>query len=325
MKLAITGGTGFVGHHLAQVLAQQGHEVVIIARGHDQRNKSIRALPHVSFVASDVGDQEHLVHALTGCDGITHCAGINRELGKQTYQLVHVEGTRAVLHAAREAGIHKFVFLSFLRARPNCGSAYHESKWAAEELVRTSEIPYTILKAGIIYGKGDHLLSHVSRSLHTVPLFPLVGMKEKPLRPVAQEDVVRILQAALVEERLLNQTVAVIGPEEMTLGEVVTRVAHVVSRPVLLLHFPVQFHYFLSWCFERLMVIPLVAVAQVRILAEGVVEALPACDSLPLDLTPRRCFTEQQIRQGLPEVSHFGVVDCRPLAWLKKRELLVGE
>jgi len=310
MKIAITGGTGFVGHHLAQVLAQQGHEVVIIARGQDQRDKNIRILPHVSFVAIDVNDEEHLVHALTGCDGIAHCAGINREIGKQTYQQVHVEGTRTVIHAARKAGIHKFAFLSFLRARPNCGSAYHESKWAAEELVRTSEIPYTILKAGVIYGKGDHMLDHLSRSLHTFPLFPLIGMKDKPLRPVAEEDVVRVLQAALVEERLTNQTVAVMGPEEITLGEAVKRVAHVLRRPVLLLHFPVPFHYFLSWWLERLMVIPLIASAQVRILSEGVVEALPPCDSLPLDLTPQRSFTEQQIRQGLPKVSRFGMADC---------------
>lgn len=320
MKIAITGGTGFVGSHLALALAQQGHEVVIIARGHDQRNKSIRNLPHARFIATSLGDEEHLVQAFAGCDSVAHCAGINRETGKQTYQQVHVEGTRAVVNAARKAGVRKIVFLSFLRARPNCGSTYHESKWTAEELVRTSQIPYTTLKAGIIYGKGDHLLDHLSRSLHTFPFFPLVGMKEKPLRPVAGEDVVRVLQAALVEERLMNQTVAVMGPEEITLGEIVKRVAHVQGRPVLLFPFPVMLHNILSWCFEQLMTIPLVALAQVRILSEGAVQPLPACDTLPPDLAPQRTLTEQQIRQGLPEVNHFIMADCRLLAWSKKHE-----
>ena len=48
--------------------------------------------------------------------------------------------------------------LSFLRARPDCGSPYHESKWAAEQLIRESGLDYTILKAGMIYGRGDHLI-----------------------------------------------------------------------------------------------------------------------------------------------------------------------
>jgi len=142
MRIAITGGTGFVGRHLARTLAQQGYEVVIIARGHDQRDRSIQALPGASFVVTDVSDEEQLANAFSGCDGVAHCAGINREIGRQTYQRVHVERTRAVINAARKAGVRKLAFLSFLRARPNCGSAYHESKWAAEELVRTSEIPY---------------------------------------------------------------------------------------------------------------------------------------------------------------------------------------
>jgi len=246
MRIAITGGTGFVGRHLARTLAQQDHEVVIIARGHDQRDRSIQALPGASFIVTDVSDEEQLANAFSGCDGVAHCAGINREIGRQTYQRVHVEGTRAVINAARKAGVRKLAFLSFLRARPNCGSAYHESKWAAEELVRTSEIPYTILKAGVIYGNGDHLLDHLSHSLRTFPCFPLVGMKEKLVRPVAVEDVVSVLQAALVEERLVNQTVAVIGPQEMTFGELVKQVAHVMGRPTLLLRFPVILLYILS-------------------------------------------------------------------------------
>src|SRR6516225_2637787 len=133
----------------------------------------------------------------SGCEVVAHCAGINREVGGQTYQRVHIEGTKNVVGAARLDGVRKVVLLSFLRARPDCGSAYHESKWAAEEIVRNSGLDYTIFKAGVIYGRGDHMLDHLSHALFTFPLFGLVGMKDKRMRPLAVEDLVHVLEASL--------------------------------------------------------------------------------------------------------------------------------
>ncbi|HXV42488.1 MAG TPA: NAD(P)H-binding protein, partial [Anaerolineae bacterium] len=241
MKIAITGGTGFVGRHLARALVHAGHEVVLIARGLDHRDEDIRQLEQATFTPAGLGDEEKLAPAFAGCDGIAHCAGINREIGAQTYRCVHVEGTRHVVNAAKRAGVKKIVLLSFLRARPGCGSAYHESKWAAEEIVRASGLDYTIIKAGMIYGLGDHMLDHLSHLLHTLPVFAPVGLQEQPIRPVAVEDIVRILQASLVEGRLSRQTVAVTGPEEIKFSEAVKRVAGVMDKRILIFPLPVFF------------------------------------------------------------------------------------
>jgi len=185
MRIAITGGTGFVGRHLARRLAADGVDVVIVSRGVDARDTVIRQAPRITFVAAGVDDADALSSAFAGCGAVAHCAGINREIGRQTYARVHIGGTRAVVEAARRAGVKKIALLSFLRARPDCGSAYHESKFAAEEIVRESGLDFTILKSGMIYGRGDHMLDHLSRSLMTLPLFLKVGMRETPIRPVA--------------------------------------------------------------------------------------------------------------------------------------------
>lgn len=150
MRIVITGGTGFVGRNVARQLLSEGHEVVLIARGVGRRDDAIMALPNVRWVRAGLRDVVALEAALTGCDGVAHCAGINRELGNQTYQAVHIDGTRNVVNAARKAGLRRIVILSFLRARPACGSGYHESKYAAEEIVRNSGLDYTVLKAGVI-------------------------------------------------------------------------------------------------------------------------------------------------------------------------------
>src|SRR5262249_32894336 len=159
--------TGFVGAHLATQLAAEGHEVVILSRG-------VRRVPsdaNVKSVVTDLSDAAVLAKAFAGCESVAHCAGINREIGNQTYENVHVEGTRNVVRAAREAGVKKILLMSFLRARPNCGSAYHESKFAAEEIVRNSGLDYTVIRSGMVYGRGDHMLDHLSHALHTFPLF----------------------------------------------------------------------------------------------------------------------------------------------------------
>src|SRR5437667_2650076 len=146
MKIAITGASGFVGRHLARQLASGGHELVLLARGVDRREPSAIHLPRTHVVQAGLSDLVALEQAFTGCDAVAHCAGINRELGRQTFARVHVQGTRNVVNAAKRARVKRIALLSFLRARPNCGSGYHESKCDAEEIVRSSGLDYTILK-----------------------------------------------------------------------------------------------------------------------------------------------------------------------------------
>ena len=196
MKIAITGGTGFVGRNIGCLLVSEGHELVLVARGLDRTDSGIRQLPRTHFVAMTLDNRTELAQAFVGCEAVIHCAGINREQGEESYRRVHIDGTRNVVEAARQAGSKKIILISFLRARPNCGSAYHESKWEAEEIVRRSGLDYTVLKCGVIYGQGDHMLNHLSHAFYTFPVFAFVGFKDKPIRPNAVEDVARIVKAS---------------------------------------------------------------------------------------------------------------------------------
>lgn len=311
MKIAITGGTGFVGRTVARALLSEGHQVVLIARGKDQTCPSIRDSPNTRFVAAGLDNADLLTAAFAGCQAVAHCAGINREIGAQTYQNVHIDGTRGVVEAARRAGVGKIALISFLRARPNCGSGYHESKWAAEELVRGSGLDYTVFKCGVIYGPGDHMPNHLSHAFHTFPLFAFVGFTDKPIRPTAVAEIARLVKASLAGGALSRRTVAVTGPETLTSRQAVQRVARVVGRHPLMFPLPVWFHYALGWFLEKVMVTPLISVAQVRILSEGLAEPSLPCEALPADLAPGIPFSEEQIGQGLPAPGRFTWKDIR--------------
>ena len=299
MRVAITGGTGFVGRHLAQSL--DAAETVVVSRRTGVR----------------IDDVDALAAAFAGCDAVAHCVGINREIGDQTFQSVHVDGTRAVVEAARRAGVKRIVMVSFLRARPDCGSAYHETKWAAEELIRNSGLDHTILKFGVIYGPGDHMVDHVTRAVRTLPVFGTVGFRERTVRPTPIEDAVDVLRAAL-EGRIAEPTVAVMGADELTLGEAVRHIARVAGRRPVFLPIPIWTIRVLAQLTEWTMVVPLVAKAQARMLAEGVSEAAPPAPELPADLRPSRAFDDERIRAALP-VGGFGLSDLRAARWWAAR------
>jgi len=297
-RIAITGGNGFVGSHLAERLRAAGDDVVMLSRstGFDLARPNVLAL----------------TEALRGCTAVVHTAGINREIGTQTYDAVHIRGTQALVEAARVAGVGHIGLVSFLRARPDGPTAYHRSKWAEESIVRESGIPFTVLKCSMIYGRGDHMLDHLSRALFTFPIFSPVGLTERPLRPVAVDDVARILEAAAHgDPRLIDQTVAVLGPDTVVLSEVVRRVARIVGRRPHFLPLPVAAHRVLAHIWEATMRVPLLSVAQVHILAEGVVEPAPPAPPPPDDLVPQTPFDDASIRSGLPEPGRFTVRDLR--------------
>jgi len=300
MRIAITGGTGFVGRNLAARLDPA--DTVVVSRR----------------TGVDIDDVDALAAAFAGCEVVVHGAGINREIGDQTFQRVHVEGTRTMIEAARRAGVKRIVMVSFLRARPNCGSGYHETKWAAEELIRHSGIDHTILKASMIYGSGDHMVDHVTRAVRTWPVFGTVGFRERTVRPIPVADFVDVMVAA-AEARIPDPTVAVMGAEELTLGAAVRRVARVAGKRPLFVPLPVWAIRALAQLTEWTMVVPLVAKAQAQMLAEGVSEVAPPAPEAPVGIRPSHPFSEESIRAALPSAGRFGWNDLRVARWWRAR------
>jgi nucleoside-diphosphate-sugar epimerase len=300
MKIAITGGTGFIGRHLARDLISRGHDVIVIARGQYARNT--QPIEGATFFALDANDTANLTRAFEGCDAVVHCAGTSVEDAKQTFYRLHVEGTRSAVTAAEQSQVKKFVLVSYLNVRPNVKSEYHRTKWQGEEIVRASKLNFTILKAGLIYGPGDHLLHNLSNLFRRMPVFAAVGLREKTVRLVAVEDLVEVIRAALDGNRFARQTVAVLGPEEFPFSQAARRIANAMGKPSLIvLPFPVFFHRILAFISERFMSKPLITKSQVQMLADGISQ--PTLESVPLpdDLKPKTYFTEEQILKGLPK------------------------
>ena len=155
------------------------------------------------------------------------------------------------------------------------------------------------------------MLDHLSHTFYTLPLLPTVGWREKRIRPLAIQDLVRIMAGALSDERFSRKTIAITGAEEFYLSDAARRVGQILGKKIIVFPAPVWFQYVTAQIFEWTMKVPLASKAQVRILSEGVVAPALPCDSVPEDVAPVLKFTEDQIRSGLPEAGPFSVQDLR--------------
>lgn len=149
MKLAVTGGTGFVGSRLIDVALAAGHEVkALIRRSQPEREG-------VEWIAGDLHDRAALELLVGDVDATIHVAGVISGHNAATFELGNVGGTLAMLAAATAGGVHRFVHVSSLAAREPKLSLYGASKARAEELIRSSGLDWSIVRPPAVYGPGD--------------------------------------------------------------------------------------------------------------------------------------------------------------------------
>ena len=190
------------------------------------------------LVPGNIHDPASLRTAMQGVDAAIHLVGIIGELSRNTFDRVHVEGTRNVVKAAQEAGVSRFIQMSALGSRPDAVSRYHRSKWAAEEIVRQSGLAFTIFRPSIVYGPGDlfvNLFDHISR---VSPVLPVMGSGLGTLQPIRVEDVARSFVQSLGELQALGRTFDLGGPELLTFRVILKQILEVTGRRRLLLQIP---------------------------------------------------------------------------------------
>ena len=235
--ILVTGGTGFVGSNLVRRLRNDDIAVRVLVRspGKGQALKDIA----VDIVEGDVSNRESLEKAAHGCDRVVHLVGIIQETQNAKFQTVHVDGTRNVLEAAKNAGVRHILYQSALGTRPGAVSAYHKTKWQAEELVRASNVPYTILRPSLIYGPGDQFTMRLVEMIKHLPVLPVIGSGQSRIQPLYIDDAVSCIVKAITGDSFFNEMLEIGGPDQLTYEELVGAVADAlgVYRPTM--HMPV--------------------------------------------------------------------------------------
>lgn len=228
MRIFIAGGTGFVGAHLVEALREKGHELRLLVH-----RRSPGSTAGIDQIEGDVTNLESFQQAASGCDAVINLVGIIREFPARgiTFERLHVRATANMLAATRTAGIRRYLQMSALGTRPDAVSRYHQTKFRAEELVRSSGLDASILRPSLIYGPGDSFVNMLAGQLRLIPVMPVIGSGRYRLQPIHVDDVARCFALALEMPETIGHCYELCGNNRLSYVELVDAVASAMGKP----------------------------------------------------------------------------------------------
>jgi dihydroflavonol-4-reductase len=249
MRALVTGATGFVGSHLVEALQNSSVEVTALARSAskaaDLAQREVRVVP------GDLHDIAGLERAVRDQDVVYHVAGVVAARDEADFLRSNRDGTRNILTAAEREGKPRFVLVSSLAAAgpaprgaplsetepPRPVTAYGRSKLAAEQVVRRSSLPWSIVRPPIVYGPRDREVLKVFR-LARLGLAPVFGDGSQELSAVHAADLAQALLAVTKVQTTIGGTYNACHPQVFTSADLGQAVGAAMGRSVIRLRVP---------------------------------------------------------------------------------------
>ena len=217
-RVLITGGTGFLGGATVRRLLDAGYAVRVLTRG----SWPFPAHPRLERANGSMTNAQSLREAVRECDAVVHLAA--RKNDERDSEAVNVDGTRTLCEAAKRAGVTRFVYVSTQSAALPRRGAYGDTKLRGEGAVRSSGVPFVILRPSLVYGEGDAGVFATIEKLSTLPFVPVFGDGQAVFRPIHVDDAADAIVAGLRKEEALGATLDIGGPDAITFDELIRRV-----------------------------------------------------------------------------------------------------
>jgi uncharacterized protein YbjT (DUF2867 family) len=223
MRVLVTGGAGSLGRAVVRVLSGAGHAARVMSRG----ERTAGAAAGVEWARADLSTGEGLGAAVEGADAVIHAASDPRRA-----EAVDVRGTRRLTESALAAGVAHLTYISIVGV-DEIPFGYYRRKLAAEEIIRTSGVPCSVLRATQFHSLVDFLLSKAAR----VPLLMPLPTDFK-FRSVDESEVAARL-AACVDEGPRGRLPDFGGPSVLSLGEMARAWKAATGTTKRVIHLPI--------------------------------------------------------------------------------------
>lgn len=233
-RIALTGASGLVGLEVCRAATARGYAALGLVRNDDAAERVRRTGAETARVAGLAVPE--LARAFVGAQAVVHFAQIGKEEHGETFEAVNVGGTRAVIEAARQAGVRRIVYFSGLGVAHygmtrHCTNAYFLSKLTCEVDLQRSGIESVVFRPSYIVGPGGHFLPRLVREIESGEV-ERVGDGEYRMQPIAVKDAAALVVAAIERPPGAQPSVFdLVGPEPITYNAFLARVAATAGRP----------------------------------------------------------------------------------------------
>lgn len=217
-KILILGGTGFVGRHLCEKLAEGDYRATVLTRRRANA-AHLQMLPMVDVLEGSAYDAATLVPLLAEHDAVVNLIAILHG-SEAAFDKAHVQLVQTLVNACAAAGLKRVVHVSSLGADANAPSMYQRSKARGEAVLAASGLSVSVLRPSVIFGAEDKFLNTFAGLQKMLPFIPLAGSTAK-FQPVWVEDVASALVACLEDNSTISQTYEACGPDVFTLKQLV--------------------------------------------------------------------------------------------------------
>ena len=256
--VTIFGGTGFLGRHIVQRLAQEGYGIRVATRRPELAGflRPCGDVGQIVPVQANVRNEESIRRAVSGADAVINLTGILYERGRQNFYAVHVASADRIARAAAEAGAAHLLHVSAIGADAASPSDYARSKAAGEAAVREAFPNATVFRPSLVFGPEDDFFNRFASMVRLVPVLPLFfdGMPKMKLdglfltpefeagttrfQPVFVGDIAEAAQRALGGEAAQGKTYELGGPSIYSYAELMALVARETGRKALCVPVP---------------------------------------------------------------------------------------
>ena len=227
---AVTGAFGFTGRYIASML---------LARGETVRNLTNNPGPgwddRIETFPMDFEDPGGLTQAMDGANVLFNTYWIRFSRGELDFDQA-VENSRALVEAARKAGVGRIVHISITNAGEDSPYPYFRGKALAERAVRESGISHAIVRPALVFGPGDVLLNNIAWLLRKMPVFAVPGNGEYQVRPVFAGDMAGL--AVDLSDTPWDVTADAAGPETLTFNEMIALTKKATESRASVVHTP---------------------------------------------------------------------------------------
>lgn len=288
MNVVVAGGTGLLGRAITKALLDAGHTVVVASRSQPARDPiDARA----SWVRADVTDPSTLPAALAGADAVVDAvqfpnSPIEDPKKGLTFERIDLGGTKNLVDAAKAAGVPRFVGLSGVGAAEDATFHWLRYKWAEEQHVKASGVPFTMFRPSWIYGPRDVSLNRFLGFARFLPFIPIVGDGKTRISALFIDDLAAHVVAAVERDDVRGRIFEIGGPDVLSMDEVVRAALKAAGKKRFLMHQPASLMRMVAGIAQRLPGRLLTPDAVDFITMDGVADTGPLVEAFGLRLTP---------------------------------------